>query len=78
VEPDSLPPLLDRVARTAQGIGPSRRILSRRMVERAHERGLFVHAYTVNDPAVLAWVRGIGVDGVFTDRPGMVRAQLGR
>jgi glycerophosphoryl diester phosphodiesterase len=32
----------------------------------------------VNDPAVLAWVRGIGVDGVFTDRPGMVRAQLGR
>jgi len=66
------------VARHADGIGPSRRIVSARMVERAHAHGLFVHAYTVNELPVLGFLRGIGVDGVFTDRPGLLRTQLGR
>lgn len=75
---DSLGPILERIARSVQGIGPSRRILTPRMVEVAHQQGLFVHVYTVNDLPVLDWMRGVGVDGVFTDRPGLLRTHLGR
>lgn len=71
---DSLQSTMTRIATYAQGIGPSRRVVTARMVEAAHAAGLFVHVYTVNDPPVLAWVQGIGADGVFTDRPGFVRA----
>jgi glycerophosphoryl diester phosphodiesterase len=69
---DSLAAVMQEVARTAQGIGPSRRILTAAMVEAAHTAGLFVHVYTVNELAVLDWVRANGADGVFTDRPGLL------
>lgn len=76
VAPDSLDALLTRVASYAQGIGPSRRIISARMVQRAHELGLVVHPYTVNDPATMNFLLGLGVDGMFTDRPALLRGLL--
>jgi glycerophosphoryl diester phosphodiesterase len=75
---DSLAEILDGLATYAHGIGPSRRILSPQMIEAAHRRGLFVHVYTVNDSSVMAFMRRAGVDGIFTDRPGVARAVYAR
>jgi glycerophosphoryl diester phosphodiesterase len=70
---DSLAGTFDAIARYAHGIGPSRRILSPQMIEAAHQRGLFVHVYTVNDSSVMSFMRRARVDGIFTDRPGLAR-----
>lgn len=77
VPPDSLDVAMAAMARYAVGIGPSRRIVSARFVERAHVAGLVVHPYTVNDPAAMTYLLGLGVDGMFTDRPGALRVLLG-
>lgn len=75
---DSLDARLAAIARYAVGIGPSRRLVSARLVERAHVAGLVVHPYTVNDSTVMTYLLGLGVDGMFTDRPGLLRRLLSR
>jgi glycerophosphoryl diester phosphodiesterase len=45
-------------------------------VERAHRRGNRVFVWTVNEPDEVAFVRGLGVDTIITDRPHEVLAQL--
>lgn len=45
-------------------------------VERAHARGHRVFVWTVDDPADVAFVRGLGVDTIITNRPAAVIAQL--
>ncbi len=49
------------------------RFASRSFVERAQGRGKGVLTWTVNDPAGMSAMRGKGVDGIITDRPGLVR-----
>jgi glycerophosphoryl diester phosphodiesterase len=49
------------------------RIISRAAVERCHSRGVAVFAWTVNDPAALVRLKGLGVDGVITDDPRVFR-----
>ncbi len=39
------------------------------MNQLAHERGLLVHAYTVDEPVDVRRVLAAGVDGIFTNRP---------
>lgn len=43
------------------------RSLTSNFIERAHQRGLMVLVYTVNDPDELKAVARMGVDGIFTD-----------
>jgi glycerophosphoryl diester phosphodiesterase len=45
-------------------------------VARAHARGNQVYAWTVDEPADVAFVRDLGVDTIITNRPAEVRAQL--
>jgi glycerophosphoryl diester phosphodiesterase len=66
----SLAVVLDSVARYAMGVGPSRRFVDQRFVDAAHARRLVVHPYTVNEVAEMVRLRGLGVDGMFTDYPG--------
>lgn len=66
------------IARYAVGIGPSRRITGGALVRAAHEAGLLVHVYTVNEPAALVTFLQLGVDGIFTDRPSLLRGLLNR
>lgn len=78
---DSIPeaavePTLDSIARYAAGIGPSGRILTPRLLAAAHARGLLVHVYTVNEEAQMRALIAAGVDGMFTDRPGLLRRVL--
>jgi glycerophosphoryl diester phosphodiesterase len=47
-----------------------------RGIARARGLGLVTTVYTVNDPARLAELAALGVDGVFTDRPDLARAVL--
>jgi glycerophosphoryl diester phosphodiesterase len=39
------------------------------LLDQAHQLGLKVFVYTVNDPVEIARLRDLGVDGVFTDFP---------
>jgi glycerophosphoryl diester phosphodiesterase len=49
------------------------RFASRSFVERAQGRGKGVLTWTVNDPAGMSAMMGKGVDGIITDRPGLVQ-----
>jgi len=44
----------------------------------AHARGLWVDAWTIDDPAEMQMLIEIGVDGIITDRPDLLMEVLGR
>lgn len=69
--------LLDEVATFADGIGPSAGSVDGGLVAAAHARCLQVQPYTVDDPAQLQRLVGLGVDGVFTNRPDVLVDVLG-
>lgn len=52
------------------------RVVDERLVTAAHERGLVVHVWTVDDPALMRGLLDLGVDGIMTDRPAVLRAVL--
>jgi glycerophosphoryl diester phosphodiesterase len=45
-------------------------------LDRAHAAGLQVHAWTVNNPAVMASLLSLGVDGIMTDQTELLRDVL--
>jgi glycerophosphoryl diester phosphodiesterase len=69
----SLPPYIDIA-------GPSLEVLKAhpRYVERVHARGNRVHVWTVDAPADVEYVLGLGVDAVISNHPRRVVAALGR
>ncbi|GAA2512930.1 glycerophosphodiester phosphodiesterase family protein [Streptomyces gobitricini] len=52
------------------------RVVDRRFVRTAHERGLQVHVWTVNDPDRMAALLDLGVDGIMTDHLETLRTVL--
>ena len=44
-------------------------VVDRRFVAAAHRRGVQVHVWTIDDPAQMRELIGLGVDGIMTDRP---------
>lgn len=44
-------------------------VVDQRFVERAHERGVAVHVWTIDDAAEMALLLELGVDGIMTDCP---------
>lgn len=61
-----------QVPETQSGI----RVVDRRFVRAAHERGLQVHVWTVNDPDRMAALLDLGVDGIMTDHLQTLRTVL--
>jgi glycerophosphoryl diester phosphodiesterase len=53
-----------------------RALVDERFVAAAHERGLQVHVWTVDDPDECTAMLDLGVDGIMTDRPAMLRELL--
>lgn len=51
-------------------------IVDERFVRTAHRHGLAVHVWTIDDPAEMADLLDLGVDGIMTDRPGVLREVL--
>lgn len=52
------------------------KIVTRRFVKKAHELGLKVHVWTINDAPAMQRLIDTGVDGIMTDRPGLLKTLL--
>jgi glycerophosphoryl diester phosphodiesterase len=53
-----------------------RALVDERFIAGAHARGLQVHVWTVDTPAEIASLLDLGVDGIMTDRPALLREVL--
>ena len=53
-------------------------ILDRRFLEGAHRLGLPVHVWTIDDPVEMDRLLDLGVDGIMTDRPSVLKEVLVR
>ncbi|MFP5219748.1 MAG: glycerophosphodiester phosphodiesterase [Actinomycetes bacterium] len=51
-------------------------VVTPEFVQRAHDNGLAVHVWTINDRAQMEWLLEIGVDGIMTDRPTLLEQVL--
>ena len=47
-----------------------------RFVETAHRFGVQVHVWTIDDPVEMARLLDLGVDGIMTDRPQVLKDLL--
>ena len=71
------PPDLDQIVAIGhRGIHPWDRRLTEELVAAAHEQGLFVNAWTCNDPERIRELADWGVDGIVTDVPDIARSAL--
>lgn len=52
------------------------RVLSRGLIERAHQAGKQVHVWTINDPVEMEKLIDLGVDGLVTDRIDLLKQVL--
>ena len=51
-------------------------VVDARFVRAVHHAGLPVHVWTINDERTMATLLDLGVDGVMTDRPRLLRSLL--
>jgi glycerophosphoryl diester phosphodiesterase len=53
-------------------------VVDARFVDAAHEHGLAVHVWTVDEDTAMTTLLDLGVDGLMTDRPGVLKSVLER
>jgi glycerophosphoryl diester phosphodiesterase len=54
---------------SAYSINPNHRAVTPDLVTKAHDRGLKIFAWTVNEPEDIARMKGLDVDGIISDYP---------
>jgi glycerophosphoryl diester phosphodiesterase len=52
------------------------RVVDQRLINAAHRRGMEVHVWTIDDPGQMNQLLDLGVDGLVTDQPGILRDVL--
>ena len=52
------------------------RLVDRQLVDKAHELGLQVHVWTIDDPDEMRRLIDVGVDGLMTDEPALMKTVL--
>lgn len=67
-----------RRAEKAWGVGFANGAVTARGIARAQSLELATTVYTVNDPARMLELAALGVTGIFTDRPELLRSTLAR
>lgn len=67
---------IQRAARYAWGVGFNDRRVTRRGLAKARRLGLLATVYTVNEPDRMRELAALGVDGIFSDRPDLLRRVL--
>ncbi len=72
-----MPNILD-IAKSlnAYAIHPSKSLVSEELVEKAHNEGVKVNAYTVNEKEDIDKLKNYGVDAIFTDQAKMALEYL--
>lgn len=68
-----VPDFVDLAARGARIWSPDYHDVTAKRCKQAHEAGLLVIPWTVNDPGTLARLRSLAINGIITDRPDVVR-----
>ena len=53
-------------------------IVTQKLVDTAHARGIAIHVWTIDDDLEMERLLDLGVDGIMTDRPAVLRAVLER
>jgi glycerophosphoryl diester phosphodiesterase len=53
-------------------------LVTETFVERAHEHGVAVHVWTIDEEADMEQLLDLGVDGIISDRPTRLEAVLQR
>ncbi len=80
-------PRRDSAGATAQGWAPCAQVpthqgpvplVTPRLLRTAHRLGIAVHVWTVDDPVEMDRLLDMGVDGIMTDQPAVLRAVLER
>ena len=51
-------------------------LVDKRLVREAHERNIKIHVWTIDDAAEMGRLLDLGVDGIMTDRPAVLREVL--
>ena len=51
-------------------------VVTAELVAEAHRRGMQVHVWTIDDPEEMAALLDLGVDGIMTDRPAVLKEVL--
>jgi glycerophosphoryl diester phosphodiesterase len=51
-------------------------VVTRGLISAAQRRGLQVHVWTIDDPGEMRRLIGLGVDGIMTDRPDLLKQVL--
>lgn len=52
------------------------KVVTKKFVRMAHERNIAVHVWTINDEETMNQLVDLGVDGIFTDQPALLREVL--
>lgn len=66
---DSAPPVPPVCAFQVPAVYGDVSVVDERFVETAHDAGIAVHVWTINDPGEMHQLLDVGVDGLISDRP---------